>query len=208
MPRILFFYCFLLVSLLIACNPGDSCEDIRCQNGGNCVGGKCECAPGFAGPLCETNEKCKTITCLNGGTCEKGNCFCPDGWEGKTCQARSTQVWTGKYSAKDSCKKAGRTFYDLSIEQSETDVLAIWINNFHGWRDLKGAMDSVAVTAKGITATIENQILLGANGKKLIVSGEGTLVQGEGVSLELKTAIQVDALKDSCWCTFTKTGEL
>lgn len=31
----------------------DPCEEVSCQNGGNCIDGICECPDGFEGPFCE-----------------------------------------------------------------------------------------------------------------------------------------------------------
>jgi len=70
---------------------GDACDNVDCQNGGDCSDGKCKCKTGYTGDFCENKDdgedQCKDIECQNGGTCEvdTGKCKCMDGWEGDKC---------------------------------------------------------------------------------------------------------------------------
>jgi len=45
--------CALL--FLSSCNsaPGDACDLVICENGGTCIDGTCNCAPGFSGESCQ-----------------------------------------------------------------------------------------------------------------------------------------------------------
>lgn len=43
----------------------DPCADVTCQNGGTCVEGDCECADGYTGTNCETEERAQFIGSYN-----------------------------------------------------------------------------------------------------------------------------------------------
>lgn len=50
---------FLFLSLLLcimACSKSDPCADTKCQNGGTCIGGACDCPPGYTGTLCQSEK--------------------------------------------------------------------------------------------------------------------------------------------------------
>ena len=68
------------------------CENINCQNGGNCVHGTCNCPSGYTGDRCQTkvqpSDPCKNMICLNGGICRDGKCDCPSGYTGEKCQTK------------------------------------------------------------------------------------------------------------------------
>ena len=66
---------------------------VACQNGGQCVSGACQCATGFSGPGCATNDDdCAGAPC-GAGTCADGvasyTCTCPAGTfdDATTCTA-------------------------------------------------------------------------------------------------------------------------
>ncbi|KXJ18031.1 Fibropellin-1 [Exaiptasia diaphana] len=71
----------------------DECADGPCKNGAKCIDGvnsyKCECAPGFNGKNCETND-CVKKPCQNGGECIDGvnsyKCECAPGYTGPNCE--------------------------------------------------------------------------------------------------------------------------
>lgn len=75
-------------------NCGSTC---RCQNGGKCnpENGRCECPPGWTGPVCANRcipgtygENCsKLCECFNNGTCHHitGECICAPGFIGNKC---------------------------------------------------------------------------------------------------------------------------
>ena len=52
----------------------DPCKDVTCQNGGTCVEGDCECADGYTGTNCETEERAQFIgTYSVSESCTSGN---------------------------------------------------------------------------------------------------------------------------------------
>lgn len=65
---------YVLFYVLISCNK-DSCKDSICLNGGNCVNGICQCAPGYSGTHCDEYDLCYKVVCP--GKCELGECLPP-----------------------------------------------------------------------------------------------------------------------------------
>lgn len=61
------------------------CDNAICLNGGTCLDGTCQCAPGFSGEHCDSYDLCYNVVCLNESYCELGNCICPSGWMGEDC---------------------------------------------------------------------------------------------------------------------------
>ncbi|CAF1228571.1 unnamed protein product [Adineta steineri] len=68
------------------------CGDATCHGTqGVCVGNKCVCKTGFAGPRCDSTDFCSAYPCLNGGTCVQtneepyGGCSCLPEFSGPTC---------------------------------------------------------------------------------------------------------------------------
>ncbi|XP_028417427.1 wnt inhibitory factor 1-like [Dendronephthya gigantea] len=57
---------------------------LGCANGGTCVNGKCVCAAGYKGSIC--NERDCIPKCENGGTCRSGVCDCIPGYTGNSCE--------------------------------------------------------------------------------------------------------------------------
>lgn len=56
-----------------SCNQKDSCEDVVCQNGGQCVDGDCDCPDGFSGPNCEMRSFGNGVFILHEGAFLGGN---------------------------------------------------------------------------------------------------------------------------------------
>ncbi|GKT29686.1 hypothetical protein ADUPG1_014136, partial [Aduncisulcus paluster] len=76
------------------------CDDIACENGGQCVDGSCVCAFGYSGSTCSEMEcvvddsvtNCNSV--YSDSTCDTstGSCECADNWSGDEC---STYTATG-----------------------------------------------------------------------------------------------------------------
>merc|ERR1712048_592575 len=82
-------YCFETGSGgMVSHRRGSACELMPCiadcNGNGRCIGGQCECYPGFRGSACEET----TCDCLH-GTCGGGGlCACENGWTGPKCNLR------------------------------------------------------------------------------------------------------------------------
>ncbi|XP_071087575.1 teneurin-m-like isoform X3 [Haliotis cracherodii] len=63
--------------------PGD------CHGNGRCVGGKCQCFPGYQGDACAEN-KCP-ILCSGNGLYAHGVCKCHLNWKGRECEYRENE---------------------------------------------------------------------------------------------------------------------
>jgi len=72
------------------CSPYLPC-DLKCQNGGKCVldsfKPKCDCLPGWEGPLCNDKMPCYGVTCQAHANCNlsTGKCFCQEGFFEPNC---------------------------------------------------------------------------------------------------------------------------
>ncbi|KAF7241028.1 hypothetical protein EYD10_12445 [Varanus komodoensis] len=87
---------FLLVTggaALLGCSGGDVCASGPCQHGGACQdlfgAFRCACAPGWEGPLCETDtDDCAPGPCVHGRCVDEVGgfqCECHKGYIGKRC---------------------------------------------------------------------------------------------------------------------------
>ncbi|CAI2347790.1 unnamed protein product [Caenorhabditis sp. 36 PRJEB53466] len=63
-----------------------TCE-ANCNQRGECVHGKCRCAPGFTGGACE--EAVCPVVCSGNGVFSGGACVCKSGFKGKECEMRA-----------------------------------------------------------------------------------------------------------------------
>ncbi|XP_019639757.1 PREDICTED: fibropellin-1-like [Branchiostoma belcheri] len=77
------------------CADWDECSSAPCQNQATCQdqinGFTCQCAPGYAGTLCETDiDDCIGVTCQNGAVCHDEfnsiTCQCVPGYTGTLCE--------------------------------------------------------------------------------------------------------------------------
>ena len=119
----------LFAVVLLGCN-NDPCKDVDCQNGGDCINGRCFCPDGFSGELCEESNPCDTIDCENGGTCVDGICECECGYSGLTCSDHITDPFTGIFTASRVCGGVSE-LYSVTISKANTDCEGMIISNFY-----------------------------------------------------------------------------
>lgn len=62
-----------IAATISSCNQQDDCDDLNCQNGGECVNGECECPDGYAGPNCEISTLENGVFILHEGAFLGGN---------------------------------------------------------------------------------------------------------------------------------------
>lgn len=63
-PVYLIAFFLILTTVLVSTIfifPQDPCQNIICQNGGECLDGKCECIKGFIGSRCQNEDPCYEI---------------------------------------------------------------------------------------------------------------------------------------------------
>lgn len=74
------------VNLVITRGPGGGECPQRCHERGNCILGRCQCAPGYSGIDC--SQVLCPILCSGHGAYVGGQCICHPGFKGKECQLR------------------------------------------------------------------------------------------------------------------------
>lgn len=109
----------LLLGLLLAyASCSNPCKEISCQNGGECLEGVCDCAPGWVGENCQY-QACYVLDCQNGASCSLGTCHCLSGFYGEACEYALHDRFIGTYAATQNCQKPGEPVsnsqYDLLI---------------------------------------------------------------------------------------------
>lgn len=62
-----------IAATISSCNQQDDCDDVNCQNGGECVSGECDCPEGFTGPNCEISTLENGVFILHEGAFLGGN---------------------------------------------------------------------------------------------------------------------------------------
>ncbi|XP_064194597.1 protein crumbs homolog 1-like isoform X1 [Anguilla rostrata] len=85
---------------LLGCWGSPVCEPDPCLNGGYCVDlfdlSRCDCAPGWAGPLCElSSDPCASGPCVHGNCSARAlghACACEPGYTGPDCAARGEEA--------------------------------------------------------------------------------------------------------------------
>ena len=86
-------YCVSLSISVLACASDPCLNGATCFEGGAGNGYICQCASGFSGSNCETQDlACTSDPCLNEATCFEGGpgngyvCLCADGFTGDNCE--------------------------------------------------------------------------------------------------------------------------
>lgn len=75
-----------------------------CKNGATCRNTKgsfvCECAPGYHGPYCDSQNFCTNQPCSHHGECQEllDSCICEYGYHGSSCQFSSMSFEKGSYA--------------------------------------------------------------------------------------------------------------
>lgn len=161
----------LLAMIVLGCN-SDPCKDLDCQNGGQCLNGRCFCPDGFSGDECENLEPCDTIDCLNNGTCENGVCDCPCGFSGLTCAEHITDPFVGIYTASRVCDN-GSDLYSITVTKATTTCDGIILSNFYNTGS--SATGEVSLTGFAIMRVQSFDIYTVTNGSISANSATGVL---------------------------------
>ena len=122
---------FSLVFVFDSCN--DPCKKTKCQNGGQCIEGLCQCPTGFTGLACETIDSCATQVCFHEGVCVGGVCDCPPEWDGVSCQTESRLKLLGWWAGYDECadNEGPQYAHEITIDSLYPDSLGLlWIESF------------------------------------------------------------------------------
>ncbi|MFM1876913.1 MAG: hypothetical protein RL266_2650 [Bacteroidota bacterium] len=56
-----------------SCNQENTCDEVNCLNGGECVNGDCQCPDGFSGPNCEISSFGNGVFIVHEGNFQAGN---------------------------------------------------------------------------------------------------------------------------------------
>ncbi|CCD70175.2 Teneurin-1 [Caenorhabditis elegans] len=81
------------------------CES-NCNQRGECVHGKCHCAPGFTGRTCD--EAVCPVVCSGNGVFSGGICVCKSGFKGKECEMRHNWCEVADCNGRGRCDTDGR----------------------------------------------------------------------------------------------------
>ena len=119
----------------------EPCEGVTCFNGGVCVDGTCDCAPGFGGTDCaNVLDQCVAngTVCLNGGTCDPatGDCDCPAGFVGDSCETELRAEFIDIWSVSEDCNDDGifgENAHNVTISRntgSPTEILMRNLGNY------------------------------------------------------------------------------
>ncbi|UMM23757.1 hypothetical protein L5515_004315 [Caenorhabditis briggsae] len=81
------------------------CE-ANCNQRGECVNGKCHCAPGYTGRACE--EAVCPVVCSGNGVFSGGSCVCKSGFKGKECEMRHNWCEVADCNGRGRCDTDGK----------------------------------------------------------------------------------------------------
>ncbi|EFP09504.1 CRE-TEN-1 protein [Caenorhabditis remanei] len=81
------------------------CE-ANCNQRGECVNGKCRCAPGFTGRTCD--EAVCPVVCSGNGVFSGGVCVCKSGFKGKECEIRHNWCEVADCNGRGRCDTEGK----------------------------------------------------------------------------------------------------
>nr|XP_023652261.1 N-acetylglucosamine-1-phosphodiester alpha-N-acetylglucosaminidase isoform X1 [Paramormyrops kingsleyae] len=68
----------------VLCVHEPPCQPEDCGGRGSCIGGRCVCHSGWAGPACRS-PSCQQSACGDHGLCTQYGCACDAGWMGTNC---------------------------------------------------------------------------------------------------------------------------
>lgn len=132
----------------------DECANVVCQNGGNCLSGKCTCRAGFEGEHCETAWLSRYL----------------GQWDFKQKIGTSTNQnnW-GKEKS-----------YRATVKSKDNGVSTFYIDGFMGDSNLNDVKCKIGVQADGTLNFVATQFIFEPNqaiagSDIMVVSGEGTV---------------------------------
>jgi len=184
----------------------DPCENVSCENEGECIDGTCDCPDGFIGDNCEELDPCWNVACTNNGiysildgvcTCE-----CNEGFSGDDCSIEGIEMVTevtGDWNATDLC--------EMYYNNQPIPYVATIQQNMMG--DYEIINFAAIDTSRAFSATIEGNMIsvplseVSDEYGTILVEGMGTFSEG-GDTINWIYTTDIGGVIDNCTGMWTK----